>query len=110
MRPCHSAQPEIRLIESGTDLITILRCFLSFETLVTSRNIIVFKKKFLPKNDHPSRAQTLLSGAICASSCFEALGLTLKFRVLARKEVINRSTWLWADVLASRNFGQTHEK
>ncbi len=37
------AQPEIRLIESGTDLITILRCFLSIKTVVTSRNIIIFK-------------------------------------------------------------------
>ncbi len=29
--------------ESGIDLITILRCFLSFKTVVMSRNIIVFR-------------------------------------------------------------------
>ncbi len=32
-----------KITESGTDLNTILRCFLSFKTVVTSRNIIVFK-------------------------------------------------------------------
>jgi hypothetical protein len=58
-RPIHSVQPKIRLTASGTDLITILRCFLSLKTVVTSRNIIVFKiKKFLPKNGHPSHARS----------------------------------------------------
>ncbi len=38
-------RPKHRLTVSGTDLITILRCFLSFKTVVTSRNIIVFKIK-----------------------------------------------------------------
>ena len=42
-------------IESGTDLNTILRCFLSFKTAVTSRNILVFKIFFSrPKNGLPS--------------------------------------------------------
>ncbi len=51
----HSARPKIRLTESGTDLITILRCFLSFKLVITSRNIIVFKIKLsLPKHDHLS--------------------------------------------------------
>ncbi len=45
-RPGHSARPKIRAIASGTDLITILRCFLSFKTVFTSPNIIVFKIKF----------------------------------------------------------------
>jgi hypothetical protein len=46
----HSVRPNIRLTEAGTDLITILMWFLSFKTVLTSRNIIVFKIKFpLPK-------------------------------------------------------------
>jgi hypothetical protein len=45
-RPIHSVRPKIRLTASGTDLLTILRCFLSFRTVVTSRNIIMFKIKF----------------------------------------------------------------
>jgi hypothetical protein len=49
VRPGHSARSKIRLTGSGTDLITILRCFLSFKTVVTSRNIIVFKIKFSRK-------------------------------------------------------------
>ncbi len=32
-----------KITESGTDLNTILRYFLSFRTVVTSRNIIAFK-------------------------------------------------------------------
>jgi hypothetical protein len=64
VRPGHSAQPEIRLTASGTDLITILRCFLSFKTVVTSRNIIVFKIKFSrPKNGYPSHAHSLVPRA-----------------------------------------------
>jgi hypothetical protein len=46
VRPCHLIQPKIRLTEYETDLITILRCFLLFQTVVTSRNIIAFKIKF----------------------------------------------------------------
>ena len=42
-RTRHSVRHKFRLTESGTDLITIERCFLSFKTVVTSRNIIVFK-------------------------------------------------------------------
>ncbi len=50
VRPGHSVLPNIRLTEAGTDLITILRCSLSFKTVLTSRNITVFKIKFpLPK-------------------------------------------------------------
>ncbi len=49
MRPGHSVWPKIRLTESETDLITILRCFLSFKTVLTSRNIIVFKIFFSGK-------------------------------------------------------------
>ncbi len=50
MRPGHLVQPKIRLTETGTDLITILRCVLLFKTVVISRNIIVFKIKIsLPK-------------------------------------------------------------
>jgi hypothetical protein len=56
MRPWHSIQPKIRLTEHVTDLITMLRCFLSFNTVVMSRNIMVFKIKISrPKRDHPSR-------------------------------------------------------
>ncbi len=42
-------QLKIRATESGTDLITISRCFLSFKTVITSRNIIVFKIFFSRK-------------------------------------------------------------
>jgi hypothetical protein len=56
-RPGHSVQPKIRVTESGTDQITILRCFLSFKTVVISQNSIVFKIKCShPKNSHPSSA------------------------------------------------------
>jgi hypothetical protein len=62
-----SVRPKIRLTESGTDQITILRCFLSFKTVVMSRNSIVFKIKIsLPKNGHPSHARSLVPRA---SSC-----------------------------------------
>ncbi len=64
VRPGHSVQPKIRLTESGTDLITILRCFLSYKTVVTPRNIIVFKINFSrPKIGHPSRARSLVPRA-----------------------------------------------
>ncbi len=64
MRPCHWVRPKIRLTESGTDLITILRCFLSFKTVVMSRNIIAFKIKFpRPKTGYPSRARSLVPRA-----------------------------------------------
>ncbi len=64
MRPGHSVRPKIRLTESGTDLITILRCFLSFKTALTSRNIIVFNIFFSPaRNGHPSRARSLVPSA-----------------------------------------------
>ncbi len=56
--------PKIRLTETGTDLITILRCVLSFKTVVISRNIIVFKIKISwPKNGHPSHARSLVPRA-----------------------------------------------
>ncbi len=46
-------QPKIRLTDSGTNLLTILTCFLSFKTVVTSQDIIVFKINFsLQKKDH----------------------------------------------------------
>jgi hypothetical protein len=46
-------------------MITILRCFLSFSRVVTSRNSIVFRIKFSrKKNDHLSPASSLLSRAI----------------------------------------------
>ncbi len=68
-RPGLSVRPKIRLPESGTDLITMLRCFLSFKTVVTSRNIMAFKIKFSrPKTGHPSRC-TLFS-----TSCLQLLG------------------------------------
>ncbi len=43
VRPGRSVRSKKRLTEPGTDLNTILRCFLSFKTFVTSQNIIVFK-------------------------------------------------------------------
>jgi hypothetical protein len=44
--------------ESGTDLNSILRCLLSFRTVVTSRNILVSKIIFpTPKNGFPSQSQ-----------------------------------------------------
>ncbi len=47
-----------------TYLITILRCFLLFKTVVTSPNIIVFKIKISrPKNGHPSHARSLVPRA-----------------------------------------------
>ena len=53
--PGRSDRSKKRIIESGTDLNTILRCFLSFKTVVTSRNILVFKIFFSrPKNGLPS--------------------------------------------------------
>ncbi len=61
MRPSHSVRPKIRLTASGNDLITILRCFLSFKAVVTARNINFFKTiNSLPKNGHPSRARSLV--------------------------------------------------
>ncbi len=67
MRPSHSVRPKNRLTASGNDLISILRCFLSFKTVVTSRNIIVFKIQTSgPKNGHPSLARSLVPRA---SSC-----------------------------------------
>ena len=55
VRPGQSVRSKKGLTESWIDLTTILRCFLSFKTVVTSRNILVFKIKFSrPKNDHPS--------------------------------------------------------
>jgi hypothetical protein len=62
VRPGHSVRPKIRLTESGTDLITILRCIPSFKTVLTSRNIIVFKIFFR----HPSLARSLVP---LAASC-----------------------------------------
>ncbi len=65
MRPGHSVWLNIRLTKAGADLITILRCSLSFKTVLTPWNIIVFKIKFLlPKNGHPSHARILLPRAI----------------------------------------------
>ena len=62
--PGHSVRPKIRPMASETDLITILRCFLSFKTVVTSPNIIVFKIKISrPKNGHPSHARSLVPRA-----------------------------------------------
>ncbi len=51
VRPGHSVRPKTRLTESETDQSdpsTILRCFLSFKTVVTSRNIKVFQDKKFP--------------------------------------------------------------
>jgi hypothetical protein len=48
-----------------------LKCSLSFKTVSTSRNIIVFKIKISrPKNGHPSRARSLVPRA---ASCHAAL-------------------------------------
>ncbi len=64
MRPCHSVRLKIRPAESGTDLITNLRWFLSFKLLL---NIIIFKIFFsLLKNDYLSHALIFLS---CPTSC-----------------------------------------
>ncbi len=50
VRPCPSDQSKKRITESGSDLNTILRCFLLFKTVVESLNILVFKIIFpLPK-------------------------------------------------------------
>jgi hypothetical protein len=49
VRPCHSIWPKISLTKPGTNLITSLRCFLSFKTVVTSRNIKVFKIFFFSR-------------------------------------------------------------
>jgi hypothetical protein len=55
VRPDRSVRSKKRLTESGTDLNPISRCFLSFKTVVTSRNILVFKINLpLPKNGCPS--------------------------------------------------------
>jgi hypothetical protein len=62
VRPGNLVWPKIRLTASVTDLITILRCFLSFKTVTTSRDIVVFKIKFPEKNGHPSPC-TLFSTA-----------------------------------------------
>ncbi len=70
VRPGHSVWPKIRLTESGTDQITILRCFLSFKTVIISRNNIVFKIKFSqPKNGHPSRARSLVPRTSSCHTC-----------------------------------------
>jgi hypothetical protein len=50
VKPKPSAGPKVRLTDSGTDLITILRCYHLFKTVGMSQKIIVFKiKNFLPK-------------------------------------------------------------
>ncbi len=55
MRPNPLLQPNIRLTESVTDLVTILRYFLSFKTVFKSWNSTAFKITFsLQKNDHLS--------------------------------------------------------
>ncbi len=81
MKPGHSVLPKIRLTASGTDLITILRCFLAFKTVLTSRNIIAFKIKISrPKNGHQSRAWSLVP---CAASCpvdINPLGNTMVYK------------------------------
>jgi hypothetical protein len=46
VRPGLSDRPEIRQKDSGTGLSTILKHSLSFKTVVTSQNIILFKIKF----------------------------------------------------------------
>ncbi len=55
VRPGRSDRSKKRLTGSETDLNTILRCFLSFKTVILSRNILLFKI-FFPrqKNDFPS--------------------------------------------------------
>ncbi len=44
-RSSHSVRPKISLTDAGTDLITISMCVLSFKTVATPRNAIVFKIK-----------------------------------------------------------------
>ncbi len=85
MRPGRSVRPKIRLTRSGIDLTTILRCFLSFKTVVTSRNIIVFKIKFSrPKHGRPSRARSYVPRAASCPPPTRArtlsLGLTSETR------------------------------
>ncbi len=65
-RPGRSVQSKKRLTGSGTDLNTVLRCFLLFKTVVTSRNILVFKTYFpRPKNGFPSQGRRNGSRRIC---------------------------------------------
>jgi hypothetical protein len=47
-RPGRFNRSNKRKTESGTDLNTILRCFISLKTVVTSRNNLVFKIKISP--------------------------------------------------------------
>ncbi len=90
MRPRHSVRPNIRLTGTGTDLITILRCVLSFKTVVTSRIIIVFKIKISrPTNGHPSRARSLVPRA---ASWYEQIWNTYKHIQT------QHMTWIQADI------------
>ncbi len=56
--------PKIRLVVSlvtGTDLITVLMCFISFQTVVKSENLKDIKLKIsLPKTYHQSCASYLV--------------------------------------------------
>jgi hypothetical protein len=58
-------------------MLNNLRRFLSFKTVVTSRNIIVFKIKLSwPKIGHPSRARSLVPRATSCPTIEEAFPLT----------------------------------
>ncbi len=59
------ARPKFRLTESWDDLIPILRCFLLFQIVISSRKHHSFQIYFSwPNYDHPGRARNLLSPAI----------------------------------------------
>jgi hypothetical protein len=59
VRPRHSVWlPKIRLTASGTDLITILRCFLLFKAVVASQNIILVSKKKFQAKIQPSWSES----------------------------------------------------
>ncbi len=68
VKPCHFVLSEIRLTVSGTNLIAISRCFLSFRIVITSQTLIVFMIKCSrPKSVHLSCAHILLSCEQCTS-------------------------------------------
>ncbi len=63
-RPCHSFRPKIRITASGTDLITILTCFLFISNSPYLTKHHSFQDKNFPaKKDNLSRARSLVPRA-----------------------------------------------
>ncbi len=109
MRPGRSVRPKIRLTEYGPDLISILRCFLSFETVLTTRNIIVFKtsraRSLVPRAASWARTRARLVRVAAAAAALAPVDgprwPRTRVRPPAAVGQCARVQWQWAS--ASRN-------